>query len=109
MHVRARPIDPFAGVTHDAELLAAIYPGTDLGNDRRKMPVKTVVGRAAPAMLDDNVPSVVRISCDRVRVDDGAIGDSADGVQRFAVRITLHRLDIDAFMEARVEQADRSF
>ena len=90
-----------------AELLAAIYPLADLRRDRGKMPVKAVVGRAIPAMLDDDILPVVRVAWRRVRVDHGASRDRADCVERFAVRIPPHRLDIDAFMEARVDETDR--
>ena len=71
--------------------------------------VKTVVAGAVPAMLDDDILSVVRVTRHDVRVDDRAVGDRAHFIQRFAAGIALHRANVDAFMEARVNQTAGGF
>ena len=58
-------------------------------------------------MLDHDVASVVRITGDGIDVNYFAIGDRADFIERLAVRVAMHRANVDAFVKARVNQTAR--
>src|SRR5205814_1237437 len=73
------------------------------------MSVKAVVVCAVEAMLDHDVAAVIRMTGNSVNVDDGAIGDGTDLIERLAFLVAMHRLDIDAFVKAREGETTGSF
>ena len=59
MEMRPRLVQSFTAVTHARDPFAAIDSLTDIHHDFTQVPVKAVVRRPVPNMLDDNVTSVV--------------------------------------------------
>src|SRR5947199_3791896 len=87
--------------------LAHLLP--DLYCDRTKMSVEAVIGTAVPLVLDDDVFAVARRACNRVRINDHAIGDRTNFVGRIAVSFAAKRTNIHPFVKARVDDAGTRF
>src|SRR5262245_22961696 len=101
-------IYPCPGVTHYPDRLTARDPFASLHCDRAEMSVQTVIARAIPPMLDYNVFAVVGVVRHETNVYDLAICNGAYFVERLAIWIAVHRLDINPFVKAHVNDAASS-
>src|ERR1700736_3053813 len=73
------------------------------------MRVKTVVGTPAELVFHHDVPSVVREGRKIVCVNHVARRNREDNVQRFAVRVTAERLNVDPFMKPSIKNGHSEF
>ena len=63
------------------------------------MCVKAVDRTAVPDLFNDDVFSVVAVSCVGVDISDGSSGNSMNYILRIAGAITFDRFDIDTFVK----------
>src|SRR2546423_4140749 len=103
MQMRALAIDSHTGVTHYRDVLPAMHRVAGSNVNFIEMPIQTEIRRAIPTMFDHDVFPVVRISGDRIGVDNFAIGDRAHFVQRLASLIAMKTANVDAFMKAGID------
>src|SRR5437879_8659889 len=105
MEMRPFPVYPNSSVAHDGDRLAAVDRIARVHVDGTQVSVQTIVTGAIPAMLDHNVPPIVRVTGYEIGVHDFSIGNGTDFVEGLAVCIAMHGANIDSFVKAGIDGA----
>ena len=103
MNMRSFPIDAFPGMSHDGDGISLRDLVPDTHPNGAQVRIKTVVWTSAKLVFDHDVPAVVRVGWNIVGVNHFACRDGVNHVQRFAVRVSLERPNVDPFVKAGIE------